>query len=56
MTNFNTFYFRNYPLEENHSQDDIFKGFFKNFADKREKIKPIDDYKKFVIDLQTITN
>ena len=55
MTNFNTFYFRNYPLEENHSQDDIFRGFFRNFADKREKIKPIEDYKKFVIDLQTIT-
>ena len=55
MTNLNTFYFRNYPLEENHSQDEIFRGFFRNFADKREKIKPIEDYKKFVIDLQTIT-
>ena len=55
MTNLNTFYFRNYPLEENHSQDEIFRGIFKNFADKREKIKPIEDYKKFVIDLQTIT-
>ena len=55
MSNLNTFYFRNYPLEENHSQDEIFRGFFRNFADKREKIKPIEDYKKFVIDLQTIT-
>jgi len=47
-------HFRNYNYDEKHFNDNLIKGWFTDLTNENEKKYPLETYKNFLVDLQTI--